>query len=77
MKIFDKKQQINALRRQRDAECFKVINRGKAWYDLLTLDQETELKQWYHDWLNVTETLVIPIAPAWLNEKLSQEEDVL
>ena len=75
MKIFNKKEQIDALRQQRALECFSVINRGKAWYDLLTLDQETELKQWYRDWLNVTETLIIPSPPAWLNQKLLQEEE--
>ncbi len=68
---------INLLRRRRELECFSVINRGKAWYDLLTLDQESELKQWYEDWLNVTETKVIPIRPNWLYDKLTQGGDIL
>lgn len=77
MKFFDKNTQLKALRQQREQECFKIINRGKAWYDLLTIEQEAELKEWYRGWLNVTETREIPIRPAWLSEKLSQEEEIL
>ena len=65
------------LRSERERECFTVINRGKAWYDMLTLEQESELKQWYEDWLNVTETKVLPIKPKWLNDKLKQGGDIL
>ena len=77
MKFFDKNSQLKALRQQREQECFRIVNRGKAWYDLLTIEQEAELKDWYKAWLNVTETFEIPIRPAWLNEKLSQEEEIL
>ena len=54
------------LRSTREKECFHVVNRGKAWYDTLTAEQEDELKQWYKEWLDVTETKVKPTKPEWL-----------
>ena len=77
MKVFDKTEEISMLRKIRNELCFRVINRGKAWYDMLTLEQEAELKEWYKAWLNVTETGNIPVTPSWINNKLSQEEDLL
>lgn len=77
MIVIDTKHVSNALRRRRERECFSVVNRGKAWYDLLTIEQEAELKEWYHAWLNVTDTNVIPVKPSWLTEKLNQEEQLL
>lgn len=71
----DKK--IEALRAQRARECFPIVNRGKLWYDLLTLEQEAELLDWYVKWLNVTETFVIPVTPSWLREKLDTEVQYL
>lgn len=58
---------LNALRYERLNTCFSIINRGKLWYDSLTPQQLEELKEWYEKWLNVTETLVIPTKPAWLD----------
>ena len=57
---------------RRENECFTVINRGKAWYNLLSAEQEKELAEWYYKWLNVTETMEIPTAPSWLNDKLGK-----
>ncbi len=54
------------LRSRREYECFRYINRGNAWYDLLTEQQKIELKEWYQAWLDVTETKVIPEKPSWL-----------
>lgn len=54
------------LRSRREYECFRYINRGNAWYDLLTEQQKIELKEWYQAWLNVTDTKVIPEKPSWL-----------
>ena len=54
------------LRQLRAVHCFPVINRGKLWYDNLTEEQHQELDKWYEDWLNVTETKVIPDKPSWL-----------
>ena len=54
------------LRVERDAECFSVINRGQLWYEGVSIAQLLELRQWYKAWLNVTETMVVPEKPAWL-----------
>lgn len=61
-----KARQINKLRRQREAECFPIINRGQLWYANLTTIQYEELQTWYKSWLDVTETLIVPIKPSWL-----------
>ena len=58
--------ELNKLRQQREVECFPIINRGQLWYDTLTSEQRTELQEWYHAWLDVTETKVIPTKPSWL-----------
>ena len=74
MIIVDNKNELATLRKLRAKECFPVVNRGKLWYDSLTDDQYSELKDWYFDWLDVTETKNIPCRPVWLNEKLEKEE---
>lgn len=55
------------LRRLREAECFKIVNRGILWYNTLTEEQRQELDVWYRQWLDVTETLEVPQEPIWLN----------
>lgn len=57
---------LNNLRLKRENECFPVINRGELWYQTLTESQKTELKKWYNDWLNVTDTKIVPQKPQWL-----------
>ena len=57
---------INHIRDRRAKECFPVINRGKLWYETLTEEQIAELDKWYNEWLNATETLIIPKKPEWL-----------
>lgn len=69
--------QKTILRQRRKDECFSVINRGILWYDCLTVEQKAELNGWYHNWLNVTETGVIPVRPMWLNDKIEREEILL
>ena len=64
----------NYYRKRREEICYPIINRGQPWYNRLTLVQKTELNDWYEDWLDVTETLVIPTAPSWLNNKLNKIE---
>ena len=54
-------------RQRRETECFSVINRGQLWYEGITLPQLLELRSWYKAWLNVTDTLVVPKKPAWLD----------
>lgn len=61
-----KGREISAVRLRRERECFPIINRGQLWYDGLTEQQKAELKAWYTDWLNVTQTLVVPKKPEWL-----------
>lgn len=56
------------LKEMRAIYCFYLLdNRSKFWWDNLTEEQNNELKQWYQDWLKVTETKVIPTKPEWLN----------
>lgn len=57
---------INGLRLQREEECFPIINRGELWYSKLTEKQKTELSQWYEEWLDVTDTKVVPAKLMWL-----------
>ena len=59
---------INGLRARREIECFSIINRGQLWYNKLTEEQKVELDNWYNAWLDVTETMVIPEKPNWLEE---------
>jgi len=54
------------LRIRREKECFSVVNRGEIWYDGIENTQKTELKNWYIAWLDVTDTMVIPEKPSWL-----------
>ena len=61
-----KERKIYKLRKQRETECFPIINRGNLWYETLTNTQKEELKVWYKAWLDVTETLIVPIKPSWL-----------
>lgn len=70
----EKKTRIDLLRAKREEECFRVINRGKLWYDKLSVEQYCELRDWYTAWLNVTETLFIPKEPEWINKPLVEEE---
>lgn len=68
---------LENLRNERKERCFKVINRGKLWYERLTNEQIGELREWYQAWLDVTKTLVMPEEPLWLNSTLKDEEEEL
>lgn len=74
MKVLKHDKLLFELRRRRAEECFSVVNRGKLWYDCLSIEQLSELNDWYFAWLDVTETKVIPTKPEWLDKKLSREE---
>ena len=63
----DKRPILDVLRKQREIECFDIVNRGIVWYDTLTAEQKQELAEWYRAWLDVTETRVIPTKPSWLS----------
>ena len=57
---------IIELRRDREEQCFPIINRGILWYNELTAEQLDELEKWYKDWLDVTITKIIPEKPSWI-----------
>lgn len=59
-------EKLNLVRRKRENDCFPIINRGQLWYDTLSEQQKTELRNWYQQWLDVTTTFVIPTKPEWL-----------
>ena len=54
------------LRVRRLKECFPIINRGDMWYSTLSEEQKIELGVWYQEWLDVTETKIVPNMPSWL-----------
>lgn len=56
----------NEIRKRRDTECFSIVDRGELWYNSLTEEQSSGLKQWYQNWLNAPETGEIPDKPDWL-----------
>lgn len=66
-----------AIRQRREKECFPIINRGNAWYSLLSFEQREELDKWYIAWLNAPETGEIPEMPVFINEKIKITEDIL
>lgn len=57
---------LDHLRNIREYLCFRIINRGGLWYDLLTDIERNELMEWYLAWLNITVTQIIPNEPTWL-----------
>ena len=71
------KRDLEVIRQRRETECFPIINRGVLWYNCLTVEQKAELNGWYHNWLNATETGVIPPKPSWLWDKIEKEEILL
>ena len=66
VKSFGKETLQDWLRVKRDEICYSVINRGTAWYKRLTEYQEIELEIWYQEWLDVTDTLIVPKTPSWI-----------
>lgn len=64
--VYTHEEKLERLRYQREKECFPYINRGSLWYSMLSEQQKIELNTWYHAWLDVTATLVVPSKPSWL-----------
>lgn len=58
----------DSLRKQRESECFPIVNRGALWYDKLTEQQRSELSVWYEAWLDAPATGEAPVLPAWISE---------
>ena len=65
----------NYYRERRKQLCFPIINRGKLWYDHLTIAQISELNDWYEKWLDVTITFTEPKTPEWINNKINKIEN--
>lgn len=63
----ENKQLLKELRYQREKQCFPIVNRGELWYGQLGAEQKEELNVWYQNWLDVTETKVVPVTPSWLH----------
>ena len=67
-------EQKRQIRKRRDKECFPIINRSVIWHRRLTQEQRNELETWYQMWLDAPETGIIPVIPAWINNKTKPEE---
>lgn len=61
-----KQRQKEEIRRQRQIQCFSIMDRSKFWYDNLTSEQQQQLKEWYNAWLEAPETGIIPEKLNWL-----------
>ena len=59
--ILDKEYQL-----EKENEEKLMVNRGKLWYDSLSNEQSIELQNWYQNWLDAPETMIIPTMPAWI-----------
>ena len=62
--------QAQLIRKEREKECFPIINRGALWYNKLSEEQKQELSQWYEAWLDAPATNVVPDRPLWIDDKL-------
>lgn len=67
IKYLPKAAAIEILRQVRNKECYSIVNRGEAWYKRLTESQKAELDEWYEAWMDVTDTLIIPEKPYWID----------
>lgn len=61
--LFSDKQHFDNIR---EAVCFRIINRGGLWYDMLTSGEKEELLLWYLAWLDAWQTRIVPVTPAWI-----------
>lgn len=71
-KEFKENQEKGMLRAKRNKECFEIINRGKLWYDTLSEEQLSELKNWYKLWLDITQSKIEPKMPDFLCGKTKE-----
>jgi len=67
-------EQKRQIRKRREKECFPIINRSCLWHARLTNEQQLELARWYQNWLDAPATGIIPVTPAWINNKTKPEE---
>lgn len=59
-------EQKNIIRRLRMNRVFPVINRSQMWFNSLTEQQKQDIQNWYQEWLDAPDNLVIPERPSWL-----------
>lgn len=59
---------LTDIRFRRETECFEIVNRGTAWYNIFvnTPERQKEFNNWYQAWLNAPETRIIPVKPDWI-----------
>lgn len=54
------KAQKDEIREDRARKCFPIVNRGQFWYDTLSENQKSEIREWYKKWLDAPETGIKP-----------------
>ena len=45
---------LDEIRRARETECFKIINRGQMYFARFTEEELETISAWYNSWLNAT-----------------------
>lgn len=63
----ERRTMANRIRKRRETECFRYVDRNQIWKDSLTAEQKSELVTWYLAWLEAPETLNVPEKPTWLD----------
>jgi hypothetical protein len=69
-------EELQHMRNIRSECVFKIINRGRFWYESLTEKQLEELRVWYQEWLDFTKTGSIPLPLDWLEVQYEIGEDL-
>lgn len=60
-------EQKNIIRRLRANRVFPIINRSAFWFNSLTERKKQDIQDWYQEWLDAPDNLVIPERPSWLD----------
>ena len=74
-KLFTEEEIKENLRFERQMQCFEIINRGEMFWNYLWAKytpediaiKKQEIQAWYNNWLDVTNTKIIPSKPIWLD----------
>lgn len=74
-KLFTEEEIKENLRFERQMQCFEIINRGEMFWNYLWAKytpediaiKKQEIQTWYNNWLDVTNTKIIPLKPIWLD----------
>ena len=69
--VIAEKNELSKLRNRRQKECFDILtDKGYLWIKDLEdnySERYAELVQWRKDWLDVTDTKIIPEKPTWID----------